>query len=70
MTDLMYSVLKKVKGGEVQRTRGEKQPRDVREEGTEGADGGTFVSLGRERGSSCLMASILMLLRSKVACSE
>ena len=36
MTDLTYSVLKIVKGDEVQRTRGKKRPHDVREEGTEG----------------------------------
>lgn len=70
MTDLMDSVLKKVKGDEVQSTCGEKRPHDVREEGTEGADGGMFVSLGRERGSSCLMASTFLLLRSKAASSE
>ena len=67
MTDLTYSVLKIVKGDEVQRTRGEKCPHDVREEGTEGAGGGMLASLGRERGSFNLVASIFLPRRSKFA---
>lgn len=67
MTDLTYSVLKIVKGDEVQRTRGEKRSHDVREEGTEGAGGGMLASLGRERGSFNLVASIFLLRRSKFA---
>lgn len=59
MTDLTSSVLKIVKGDEVQEGHLKKHPHDVSEEGTESAGGGMLASLGRERGSFNLIASFL-----------